>query len=136
MAAWPPVDSAVMARGDRYAEAVADQSAEPWNRQVVAGYPLRAHTKPSPRRAGRLAGFVARPAGPRPADAAPDVDVHSFVLRALDEHLAALLDVRARLTAARAAVPGTRLRLVADSATLARGYASRVETVLSAFSAR
>jgi hypothetical protein len=71
-------------------------------------------------------------AGDLPAYDPPDVDVHSFVLTILDEHLDALLDVRARLTATRAAVPGTRLRLVADSATSARRYLSRVEAVLSA----
>jgi hypothetical protein len=62
--------------------------------------------------------------------------VHSFVLKTLDEHLAVLLDVRLRLTAARAAPPGTRLRLVTDSATSAHRYLSHMDAVLSALSAR
>jgi hypothetical protein len=85
---------------------------------------------PAHRRAGAATSDAAAP------DAAtPDVDAHSFVLMALDEHLAVLLEVRARLTAARAALPGTRLRLVTDSATSAHSYLSRMEAVLSALSA-
>jgi hypothetical protein len=104
------------------------------NHTVVTGSSSRAPIRaPFHRRPRRLALPAAAAAAHRATGTpAPDVDIHSFVLNALDEHLAALLDVRARLTAARAALPGTRLRLVADGATSARRYLSGMEAVLSA----
>jgi len=60
----------------------------------------------------------------------PHVDIHVSVLDALDQHIAALQGIRARLTAVRATAPGTRLDLVADSVASARRYADLVEPML------
>ena len=101
---------------------------------MVAGYLSHTRTTSPSDRGG---ASLLPPPGRRPTGVAgPDVDAHSFVLRALDEHLAVLLEVRTRLTAARAVRPGTRRRLVTDSATSAHRYLSRMMAVLSGLSTR
>jgi hypothetical protein len=66
-----------------------------------------------------------------PRRRAPDVDIHAFVLDCLDQHLAALHEVRAGLTAARATAPGLRLLLVSGSVCSARRYLNLVEALLT-----
>jgi hypothetical protein len=67
--------------------------------------------------------------------AAPDVDVHSFVLKTLDGHLAVLLDVRVRPRRRGRPCPAPACGW-SPTATSAHRYLSRLDAVLSTLSAR
>ena len=67
--------------------------------------------------------------GPSSRRSGVEIDVHSHVLSALDQHLGQLQAIRAQLSAARVIGPGARLRLVSASASSARRYLSEVTAV-------
>lgn len=71
----------------------------------------------------------ARP--PRRPAAVPEADLSSYVLAALDEHLAVLHAIRDQLTTARPIHPGARRAAAAHSVAAARDYADEVARALN-----
>ena len=61
-----------------------------------------------------------------------EADLSAFVLNLLDDHLAAMRDIRERLRPGGTISPGGRRTIALDSVTIARRYAERLTRALSA----
>jgi hypothetical protein len=63
---------------------------------------------------------------------AAETDLSAYVLSLLDDHLAAMRDVRERLRIGGTISPGARRTIALDSIALAERYAARLATALNA----
>ena len=66
------------------------------------------------------------------AEPAAQADLSAYVLTLLDEHLAAMRDLRERLRPGGTITPGGRRTIAMDSAEAAQHYADRMTRALSA----
>jgi len=62
----------------------------------------------------------------------PDVDLLIYVLRAVDDHLAALQQIRTELRAGRPTGPGGRLALALESVEVAGQFVEKMNRALAA----
>jgi hypothetical protein len=67
---------------------------------------------------------------PEPRVPAPEVDLSTYVLAVVDEHLAILQSVRSQLAATRKVDPGTCWHAAESSVTSARRYAEEITHAL------
>ncbi|MFI5891894.1 hypothetical protein ACIA5D_17470 [Actinoplanes sp. NPDC051513] len=66
------------------------------------------------------------------AEPVAEADLSAFVLNLLDDHLAAMRDIRERLRPGGTITPGTRRTIALDSITVAARYADRLTRALDA----
>jgi len=66
------------------------------------------------------------------ADPIAPADLSAHVLRLLDDHLAAMRDLRDRMRLGGAVSPGARRAIALDSVTVAEAYAARLTRALDA----
>ncbi|MFF5297626.1 hypothetical protein [Paractinoplanes globisporus] len=65
------------------------------------------------------------------AEPVAEADLSAFVLNLLDDHLAAMRDIRERLRPGGTITPGGRRIIALDSITIAQRYADRMTRALS-----
>ncbi|MET0424995.1 MAG: hypothetical protein ABW046_14015, partial [Actinoplanes sp.] len=68
---------------------------------------------------------------PRTQTLEPDVDLLVYVLQAVDEHLAALQQIRTELKAGRPIGPGGRLALALESVEVAAQFVEKMNRALT-----
>ena len=66
------------------------------------------------------------------AEPVAEADLSAFVLNLLDDHLAAMRDIRERLRPGGTITPGGRRAIALDSVTIAERYADRMTRALNA----